>query len=194
MKVYRLIALVFLIIILGCSDGNDDDFNLFSEQFQGKYEIVSAISSEAVDLNMDGTTSFDLLTEISEMNRAEVTLITDDKKKFFFTEHWPIEYIGVSDFFDSTRYDPSYSINYARYAIISEFKFSENNRELILIEAEPILDPNTGVVDKRFVFPDLIQIELDNSLRIVSTRNLFTFDGYKEVRIVARYRRYYPND
>ena len=111
-----------------------------------------------------------------------------------FTEHWPIEYIGVQPGqLDSTKYNPSYSVTYAKYALSNYFQFSENQNEIELIDPTPILYygiVDTVIIDARFVFPDSVVIEKDETLTVTSIRKLYTFDGYKTVKVTTKYKRY----
>lgn len=185
-----LLIVASTLMILGCSKSDlEEHHDSLKENFNGRYEIVSATSEIAVDLNMDGNTSNNLLEENTEIFESEISLrIYEDSK--IFTEHWPIEYIGVKaeEEIDSTIYNPSYTLDYAKYAITSYFQFGENQDVIELIDPEPIL--NNGVIDTRFVFPDSIIIEDDDIIAVISTRRLYTFNGYLAVQIVAKYKRY----
>lgn len=185
-----LLIIACTLIILGCSKNDlEEHHDLLKENFNGKYEIVSATSDIAVDLNMDGNTSNNLLEENTKISESEISLrIYEDSK--IFTEHWPIEYISVKpeEEIDSTIYNPSYTLDYAKYAITSYFQFGENQEVIELIDPEPIL--NNGIIDTRFVFPDSIIIEDGDIISLISTRKLYTFNGYLTVQIIAKYKRY----
>ncbi|WP_157491211.1 hypothetical protein [Flammeovirga sp. SJP92] len=186
-KTLTIIALLFS--LFGCKNNDAEHTNsILKEKFQGQYEIVSATSDVAVDLNMDGKTSRNLLEENVEIVNAGISLMINENSNLF-TEHWPIEYIGVEPgvAFDSTKYYPSYTLDYARYAITSLFQFDDSQKVIDLINPEPVI--SNGVADARFVFPDQIDVE-DDLIIVTSTRNLYTFKGYVKTQITAKYKRY----
>jgi hypothetical protein len=67
-----LFITICTILLFSCNkhDSNADTEQL-KEKFHGKYEVISSISEDAVDLNMDGTTSTDLLAENPEISNAD---------------------------------------------------------------------------------------------------------------------------
>ncbi|MEM6644483.1 MAG: hypothetical protein AAF616_16000 [Bacteroidota bacterium] len=194
MKNHFTSLLTFLLCFSSCMDQDEAiAYQQRYQEFDGKYLIVSAESDLAVDLNMDSIPSKNLMDELDEFLESQITIsIYEDA--YFFTEHWPIEYISCyQNQFDSSRYQSSYSIAYARYALSNEFEFNSDQSALNLIGAEPVRDPNTGSVDQRFAIPIIINVEAENMLSVVTDRYLFTMDGYKKVRITAQYERVVSN-
>ena len=178
-----------LFILQGCdNDDHDRDREIVKERFHGKYEIIYAVSEIPVDLNMDGLRNTYLFYENPEISKSKIELrINDDLN--LFTEHWPIEYISnTGKEFDSSRYNPDYSISYAHYAFGGVFQFDEDLTTIELINKTPLI--SNGVVDTRFVYPTSVKIESDNTITVTTLRKLYTSEGYLSVKIVARYRRY----
>lgn len=187
---FRCLAIFIISSVIGCSDDDQiSSFHALKDRLDSDYYIISAISSEPVDVNMDGSRSRDLLLENPEIARAFIELnIFEDSN--IFLEHWPIEYIGVpaGEELDSTQYKSHYSLNYARYAIASYFDFDAETNHITLIDPEPVID-YTGKVDTRFVFPESIKMVTDDVVEAISIRNLYTKDGYVTVEITANYQR-----
>ena len=82
----------------------ENDFNALYQQFHGRYKIISSTSSEPLDVNLDGTSSLDMLQEISELNFQEgkqyyvqLSIYRPSKNtpepKFGFAQWWPEQYI-----------------------------------------------------------------------------------------------------
>lgn len=157
-------------------------------RFHGKYEIISAVSDTPVDLNMDGFGNTYLFDENPEISKSGIELRINDELNLF-TEYWPIEYISnTGQEFDSSRYDPDYSISYAHYALGDAFQFNEDLTAIELLNKTPMI--SNGIVDTRFVYPSAVKIESDDTITVTTQRKLYTSEGYLSVKIVARYRRY----
>ncbi|MEO6684575.1 MAG: hypothetical protein ABIN24_01365, partial [Dyadobacter sp.] len=77
MKYYILSGLIFIQLI-SCKTQDappaaNQNIEALQSQFQGKYRITTAVSSEALDVNQDGLLSTDLLTEIEELRTGTLT-------------------------------------------------------------------------------------------------------------------------
>lgn len=180
---------VFSLIISCAESVNSNNNTLLKERFHGKYEVLSAISEVAVDLNMDGITSNNLFNENDEVNNAKIEIRLENENKLFI-ERWPIEWLGVgSGEIDSSKYDSSISYSYAHYSITSEFEFANSDQQISLIDTELIYD-NYGRVDRRFAFPESIIIDNDDIIIVITNRYLYTSSGYLQSRITARYKRF----
>ncbi len=194
MKENILFFMAFTLTLSSCDQSDPElNYEVLKKRFNGKYEIISASSEVAIDLNMDGKASINLFEENEEILESEIVLnIYEDAN--IFTERWPIEYIGVKPGqLDSTIYNPSYSVTYAEYALSNYFQFDENQNKIELIDPTPILYygvVDTIIIDARFVFPDSIVIEEDETLTVTSRRKLYTFYGYMTVQVTASYKRY----
>lgn len=189
MKTKLFLVIIGTIVLFSCDDDNENvAHEALEERFHGKYEIIEATSATPVDLNMDGEGSTNLLDENPAILNAQIELRINENSNLF-SELWPVEDIMATvEEFDSTTYYPTYVINYALFALGNRFHFVENYTAIELINREPAF--NRGTADPRVVFPDSIKIEEDGIITVISTRNIFTFNGYMTVEIVAKYRRY----
>lgn len=188
-RIFLLILSALLLVWTSCHEDDEEQAHEeLQERFHGKYEIIQAISDIPVDLNMDGLASSYLFDENHEIRKSEIELrITNDLN--LFTEYWPIEYLSnTGPQFDSSRYDPNYSISYAHYALGDSFLFNEDLTAIELVNKNPVI--SNGVVDTRFAYPTEVKIESDNTITVTTLRKLYTSEGYLSVKIMARYRRY----
>lgn len=113
-----LLITLFAVFLIGCKKAESNDkLTELKEKFHGKYEAISSIYKEPVDLNMDGFTSTDLISENPEISSCALELRILNENEQLFEEQWPVEYIVIpsGETFDSTRYHSTYSINYALY-------------------------------------------------------------------------------
>ena len=191
MKTKLFLAIISTIVLFSCDDDNANEnvvHEALKERFNGKYEIIEATSATPVDLNMDGEGSTNLLNENPAILNAQIELRINENSNLY-SDLWPVEDIMATvEEFDSTTYYPTYVINYALFVLGNRFHFVENYTAIELINREPAF--NRGTADPRVVFPDSIKIEEDGIITVISTRNIFTFNGYMTVEIVAKYRRY----
>jgi len=207
MKILLLFCLILLSTLLCCKrDNNGLDVRTLEaqkiaglkDQFHGKYGIVSSISSEAVDINMDGIASTNLFEEIdilpAEKNYhfdVEVRIYDanrfSDGPTYLFNQAWPEQYIRL-DNKDWTggpglNYDPLLRVDYVLQGTSRQFKFSKDMKLL-----------NVFAGDKenpyRWIMPKSIQVSEAGKLIVVNKRYLYTKQGVKEVSVTSVYERF----
>jgi len=168
------------------------------DQFHGKYGIVSSVSSEAVDINMDGVTSTDLFQEIDilpfEKNYhfdVEVRIYgfhpLSAGPVYSFSQAWPEQYIGTVkgewNGGPGLSYDPSLRIDFLKQGTPRLFKFSEDLKSLNVL-------PNEEENPYRWVKPESVTVDAAGRLVIVNKRYLYTKEGAKQVTITSVYERF----
>ncbi|PCH67117.1 MAG: hypothetical protein COC06_11760 [Bacteroidales bacterium] len=64
-----LLITICTIFFISCNknEPNENIEQLLKEKFEGRYELISSISEEAVNLNNDGSSSTNLLSENSSI-------------------------------------------------------------------------------------------------------------------------------
>lgn len=167
-------------------------------QFHGKYGIVSSVSNEAVDVNMDGVTSTDLFQEIdilpSEKNyHFDVEVRINGLNPFsagpayIFSQSWPEQYIRLENGEwtggPGLNYDPSLRIDFLRQGTSRQFHFSEDLKFLNVLSGEK---ENSY----RWVKPESVAVDPVGRLVIVNKRYLYTKNGVKKVSITSVYERF----
>jgi hypothetical protein len=156
------------------------------ERFHGKYAIESCIAEEPLDLDMNQVKSNNLLLENLNIPGAELELRILEGDQHLFSEEWPVEYISLTrgSVFDSTRFDPSYSIGYAFYGYSTFGTFSSDFNSITLLPRSFNDDVNT-LVNIESVF-----FKVNERVEVTAVRRFFTFNGWKTTRIVSGYKRY----
>lgn len=171
-----------------------DDIESLYQRFHGKYKIVSSISSEPLDVNFDGVSSTNLLSEISALNDygayLELRVKYPDRSVFLFSQFWPEQYVYTYtgpnlewNGLDTLSYNPARSVNYAEQAAPYSFSFSEDMSQ-VLVTA------NEKANKIRWVKPESAFIEAKNRLRLINKRRIYTRAGVKEVTITTIYERF----
>lgn len=153
------------------------------DQLHGKYKVVSSISSEAADVNLDGTATSNMLSELSELADCDLEVRIVDKDNFLLVQFWPQQFVGYGT--APVGYDPSVTVNYARQAVVR--KFSVNTiSHIIQVKADP--DPKPDML--LFPFPVSVTTEGDDTIQVVISKKLYTSAGWKTVDITTLYHRY----
>ncbi|HEX6426606.1 MAG TPA: hypothetical protein VF008_02925 [Niastella sp.] len=181
---YRIIYFLIcsVTILSSCSRDKDatDNTKQVYERLHGKYKAVSSISSEAVDVNLDGTVSTDVLSEIPDLAECNLEILIVSKDKFLLIQSWPEQYVGYPE---PAGYDPSLGVNYARQGVLRTFSLDETNN-MLEVHAD------TYQVAERFVFPSAVTIEGAETIKIVFSKKLYTSAGWKIATITTTYKRY----
>jgi hypothetical protein len=200
-------ALTFILLIglgtLSCKPKDPalkpkDDTELLHQRFHGKYKIISSISNEAVDVNLDGTKSSNLLEEIADLNfqdrkqfAIEIRIYGPSKEHLqsglLFTQAWPEQYLQTSQGSwnggELLSYDPAYSVSYVMQGTVRTFTFSDDLRQIIV-------NPNENDPSLRWVRPESVHVQADGRLQVVNKRRLYTREGVKAVTITTLYERF----
>lgn len=180
--IYSLLC--FFIVLSGCSrDATPDETARIYERLHGKYKAVNSISSESVDVNLDGTASINILSEIPDLADADLEVRIVSKEQFLLYQSWPEQYISGDT--EPTGYDPSLAVNYARQGVGRSFSLDANSAALQLHpDTTPLPDPD------RFTFPTAVTIEGTDRIKIIFSKRLYTSAGWKTVTITTLYERY----
>jgi hypothetical protein len=180
---YRIIY--FLIcsatILSSCSRDKDvDNTKQLYERFHGKYKAVSSISTEAIDINLDGTPATDMLSEIPDLANCDLEIRIVSKDNFLFIHSWPEQFVCCPE---PAGYNPSATVNYARQGVTRTFSVDETNNRLEI-------HADKYDVPERFVFPSAVTIEGAEIIKIVFTKKLYTSAGWKTTTITTTYKRW----
>ncbi len=179
-----LLITLSIFLLMSCS--KEDNLGQIKEKFHGKYEIISSVSSEPVDLNMDGISSNRLLSENPEFLNAGIMLLISADNRYLFEEKWPVEYISTRTIepFDSTRYHSTYIINYAMYMNGFMFHFDDNYKSIRLLGER---QPNST---NKLINVESITLEENEIIKVVTIRKLYTINGWTITKIESRYKRF----
>ena len=198
MKSALLLILLIGIGTLSCKPKEsaikpNDDVESLYQRFHGKYEIISSISSEPLDVNFDGVSSTNLFEEIRELSNwthLELRIKYPDRSVFLFSQFWPEQYVYTytgpnSEWngWDTLSYNPRYQVAYAQQASPYSFSFSEDLSQIFVT-------PNEKANKIRWGKPELVIVEAEDRLRLVNKRRIYTREGVKEVTITTIYKRF----
>ena len=201
MKNALLIGLIHGLFLVGCSPElppPNENVNLLYERFHGKYEVIQSVSNEAIDVNLDGKLSTDMLVEIPQLGKKysshlQVSIIGPtpykSENEFLFTSWWPEQFIRINSKTwegEPISYDPNLTVDYAMQGGTRNFSFSPDLKQMAV-------QPNKYENSFRSVKPESVTVNADNTIEVVTKRRLYTSAGVKDVVITTLYKRYTMN-
>lgn len=184
--------IISLLALSSCNKSDwHDNYEQLKLQYNGKYELLSSYSDDAVDLNMDGIYSTDLPNENPEIQKAglEIKIIAKDRitepGKHIFNEKWPVAHVSYrgEEVSDTARYHDTYFIMYAMKLIGGSCQFEDNNSTIIL--GEPYINESSALISF-----ESIDVDENDIITLVTLRKLYTIDGWVVTRITSKYKRY----
>ena len=148
-----------------------DETKQVYEQLHGKYKAVSSVSSEAVDVNLDGTATNNILSEIPELEQCDLEIRIVDKNNYLLAQFWPAQFFGYGP--EPAGYDPSLVVKYAMQGETHAFS---------LRRTDDHIEVNGGNV--------VVTIEGEDTVKVVIMKRLYTSAGWKTTFITTVYSRY----
>lgn len=184
----RLLYIAFCaVLLIGCSKtDSNDDVEFLKENFHGKYKLISSTSEKAVDLNMDGYSSTDLLSENPIISESELEIRIYDVNSNLFEEKWTMEnsQIPRDEVYDPNRVYSTDGLNYAKYINFFPFEFNENFKSIKLLTEVYKDNVNT------LIGIESVIMEEKGFIKVTTTRKLYTKVGWIATQIESRYKRY----
>ena len=148
-----------------------DETQQIYERLHGKYKAVSAVGSEAADVNLDGTATKDMLSELPELASCDLEIRIVAKNNFLLAQFWPEQFVGYG--VEPTGYDPSLVVNYARQAMTHTFSLDVSGNSLQVNGGDAV-----------------VTIEGKDTIKVVISKKLYTSTGWKTISITGVYHRY----
>jgi hypothetical protein len=193
MKIRSILPLIGLISLVACKGSQKEiiapsqEVNALYQRFHGKYKPVFSTSSEAIDVNLDGKATVDMLEEIPELlNIGGIELRIyqgqyNSQRKFIFVHYWPKQEFQT----DPATYIPDLWVPYSMKVVSWSFKFDTDVVQL-LIEPQSIAlaDPDT------YTPLQAVKVVDDDRIEVIFSKRLYTASGWKTVQIRTRYERY----
>ncbi|MFT2010470.1 hypothetical protein ACMA1I_17480 [Pontibacter sp. 13R65] len=191
MKASLLFILAGLSSLTACQQSSDvapnENVAALHEKFHGTYKPIHSESNLALDINLDGTASTDMLEEISDLPNMllEVSIFGKNqhnpKPSFLFVHHWPQQSFGRVE---PTDFDPNIKPLYARKVVVWRFAFDSDFTQLLLEPQPPTLtDPEL------YTPPHSVLVKGNGLIEVTLSKRLYTTKGWKTVQIVSLYER-----
>ena len=170
-----------------CKVDNQENeiFNLDYEKFHGKYRITKSIANEPVDMNFDGKSSDNLLTEIIDLRNSELQLRIY-KGGYMFLQSWEEpSFPKTYDVFPYTFDPENIPRNYMSQGETHTFEFTSDYKKITVIR-----NKNSGSTEYKWTLPESVTIVGDESIEIITNRKMYTSDGIKIIKITSLYKRF----
>lgn len=161
-----------------------EDIAALREQFHGKYQLLSATSNQAVDLNGDGQASANLVEEIPALVESNVEVRIG---RFPLKE----DYIGFIDQSWQTQFLVPVR-GYSDSLVVGGFVNAMTHRSFTFNAARTQLltEQLPTVANDQYPAPVSIMVVNSEELVVVTNRTVFVHSTWQPVRITARYKRY----
>jgi hypothetical protein len=202
-----LFSSLVLLQLWGCKSNDNilqpkphQDFEDLHQQFHGKYKIVSAVSSDAIDVNMDGNATTDLISEIEVLTTGTITspyseIIINEpsgsnpNRKFLFVQAWPQQFVRLGggkswDGMEMIPFHADYTFAYDMKVVYRQFDFSPDLKQLIVVsgkEEDPVFSQSA---------PKHVLVLGDGRIEVVANRKIYTSNGVKQVIVTTTYERF----
>lgn len=160
---------------ISCKKETGIDHNLpIFEKLDGYYNIISALSDRPYDINMDGSSSNDMLEEIPNLERSDINIVVNKQNRIFRLS-WIEQYENLEIKLRSARY------SYNKQGVLNNFDTDEGLNSIFL---KKNLDQ-----DIRFNSPNSINTQEPNVIKIEITKNIITSTGKQTILINAIYKK-----
>ncbi|PKQ63981.1 hypothetical protein BZG02_08185 [Labilibaculum filiforme] len=189
-----LLITICTIFLISCNqkESNEELEQLKLEElkakFHGDYKLISSDSEDAVDLNMDGTASTNLLLENPKLSesRLGIRILESVDGYHFFDEMWPMvsSQVRRDEVFDPNKVYSTYAISYDTYYNMSTCIFNEDYTSIQLLDAVKKDDVNT------LISIEAIILEGNEIIKVKALRRLYTIKGWLTCQIESKYKRY----
>jgi hypothetical protein len=161
-----------------------EDIAALREQFQGKYQLLSATSNQAVDLNGDGQPSVNLVAKVPTLVESDVEVRIG---------HFPLQedYVGFIDQSWQTQYLTPVR-GYPDSLVVGGFVNALTHLSFNFNAARTQLLPEQlpRVANDQYPAPVSITVVNAEELLVVTDRTVFVHSTWQPVRITVRYKRY----
>jgi len=182
-SVYLLV--IIMALIGGCKkDTPTNPQSELWERFHGKYAITRATSDVAVDVNLDGNKSTNLVEEIPDLKYTHLELRIGTKTgRNGYAHYWANQSLNSEK--KPAGYDPSILVMYLNQPTVASFEFNDVLTALSLHQ-EPSKEPQP----EAFSLPESVTIGKNDEITVKMKRTLYTQYGWVPVSIVVTYARF----
>jgi hypothetical protein len=179
-------ATIFIFMLVACDKDKlpaNRDLPVLQDRFHGKYDAISAESSEAVDVNLDGVASTNLLSEIPDLKNSDLEIRIYSINQSLLVQFWPEQYFAYGPL--PVAYSPNMVVHYLNQSVVRLFTFAPDLKQILL---QPDTSPRPDSI--RFQIPSSVTIGDNDHIQVISPRSLFTRNGWKKVEVTVIYQRY----
>ncbi len=157
-------------------------------RFHGKYSLVHSTSSEALDVNLDGKASVNMLEEIANLPQSNIevriygTNPHNAEPSFIFVHQWPKQEFSSTE---PGGYVPGLQPVYATKVVIRPFAFDPSITELVL-------EPQAYMLADSDLYTPLqaVTVQAGDRIQVTFSKRLYTAKGWQIVQIISLSERY----
>lgn len=182
--------------VVGCKKENQSnvdtqEFEQMQSKYGGRYQILSSIANESVDLNLDGSMNTNLFEELPGINQSKVTIrVVEDfdprsTKKYItsFDLSYPEQY-AVIDGREISSFNPSAEVIFLNQPMGSRCIIDPENKLVNLLHED-----NPYESERHFTRPNEIRILDSQKIQVSTIKEFYTENGFIKVSITSIYER-----
>lgn len=174
-----LCLFILLSAFYSCKKENSDNKAELISRFEGKYKIVRATSDQAVDLDLNGMSSSDLLFEIANLKNSYLELrLNTQTGKFLYAQFWQNQYVKI---WDNIGGNSNVWVDFANQPSIGNFDVDLEGKRLLV---------TSDTVNEDFPLPLAVNILTENRLKVFMNRKVYTASGWGSIQIEVEYERF----
>lgn len=171
---------------------NKQEFEALFQRVHGEYTLISSNADQDLDVNMDGVSSSNMISEFTNLNlnKSEIRVLYDEQMssyEAYFNHKWPDQVLKKNGTIVSAEelsvYTPSVEVLYVSHMVGYQIVFQTANI-LSLVNNSSI--PGG---EENFTKPDEVAFDNSGVLSVTIKKRMYTKEGSKLVTIVNKYQR-----
>jgi hypothetical protein len=167
------------------------EFEQLTSKYGGRYQILSSITNDPVDLNLDGNTNTNLLNELPGIAQSMVTIRvikdtdTRSTKNYIisFDLSYPEQY-AVVDGREISSYTPGAEVLFLDQPVYSRCLIDTVKKTINLLPENNPLE-----TERRFKRPNDVKILDGEKIQVSTIKEFYTKNGFTKVKITSIYER-----
>lgn len=194
----HLFFLCFLLSLCGCKKQDPQidyrEFEILKTNFHGEYRLVSSTTDAPVDLDMDGTASTNLLSEIPALinSKINVKVIKNTYKKTgfdcYYVQTWLEQYLSkdLIPVKDIRHFDPAIEIDYLAQPISASLTIDFREKAFTLKNDSLSKDTRT------LTLPEIVRYQGNQRAEGISSKvrkEFYTSSGIMSVMVTSLYQK-----
>jgi hypothetical protein len=192
--------LPYLLCILfsaaGCKKQNHtnvdtQEFEQLQSKYGGRYQIISSIANDPVDLNLDGNTNTNLFKELRGIEQSMVTIRvikdTDPRSTKNYITSFDLSYpeqYAVVDGREISSYTPGAEVLFLDQPVYSRCLIDTVKNSINLLP-----ENNPYETERRFTRPNDVRLLDGEKIQVSTIKEFYTANGFIKVNITSIYER-----
>jgi hypothetical protein len=167
------------------------EFEQLTSKYGGRYQILSSVANDPVDLNLDGNTNTNLLKELLGIEQSMVTIRvikdTDPRSTKNYITSFDLSYpeqYAVVDGKEISSYTPGAEVLFLDQPVFSKCLIDTVKKTINLLP-----ENNPFETERRFKRPNEVRLLDGGKIQVSTIKEFYTKNGFIKVNITSIYER-----